>query len=217
MDFALARENMIKSQLRTNHIIDDAVIAAFEKIAREDFMPEGYHESAYLDEDVPLKDGRVMMEPLLAAHILQSAKIKTDDQVLVLGAATGYEVALIAEFTRSIIAIENDLSLRKKMEETLAKHDKEYVAVLDEDYTQGYADEAPFDVIIILGATPNAPEHIGLQLRDEGRLIYIDRTQNSIGYLTKWVKSGDHFAKQVIRPAQVPILNGFEQKQEFKF
>ncbi len=217
MDFTLARENMIKSQLKTNHIIDEAVIAAFNKVAREDFMPEGYYNSAYLDEDIPLKDGRVMLEPLLVAHILQSAEIKTSDQVLVLGSATGYEVALIAELTQSIIAIESDLSLRKKMEETLANHDKEYVAVIDSDYTQGYADEAPFDVIVILGAIPEFPQHIGAQLRDGGRLIYIDQAQNPAGYLIKGVKSGGDFAKQLIRSAQVPILSGFEQAPSFKF
>ncbi len=217
MDFALARKNMIKSQLRTNHITDEAVIAAFEKIAREDFMPGAYRDCAYLDEDIPLKDGRVMLEPLLVAHILQSAQIKASDQVLVLGAGAGYEIALIAEFTQSIIAVESDLSLRKTMEQTLADHDKEYVAVIDGDYTQGYGDEAPFDVIIILGAIPEFPTNIAAQLRDEGRLIYIDRMEDSVGYLTKWTKSGKNFAEKSIRCAQVPILNGFKQEQGFKF
>ncbi len=217
MDFALARENMVKSQLRTNHITNDDVIRAFNKVPREDFIPEAFRESAYLDENIKLSNGRFMLEPLLAAHFVQSAALKADDQVLVLGATTGYETALIAEFTHSIIALESDLSLRKSMEAILAHHDKEYVAVIEKDYTQGYEDEAPFDVIVILGGVPSFPEHIAAQLRDGGRLIYIERSEHAAGQLMCYTKSGDGFAHQMIRTAQTPILKGFETKKTFNF
>ncbi len=72
-------------------------------------------------------------------------------------------------------------------------------------------------MIVILGGVPSFPEHIAAQLRDGGRLIYIERSEHAAGQLMCYTKSGDGFAHQMIRTAQTPILKGFETKKTFNF
>ncbi len=65
VDYAAARRNMIESQLRTNKVAEPALLAAFESVPRELFVPEALRSVAYIDEDIDLGGGRYVMEPLV--------------------------------------------------------------------------------------------------------------------------------------------------------
>src|SRR5215472_19038761 len=94
--FELARSHMIESQLRPNKVTDDRVLGAFAAIRRELFVPELLRPVAYIDEDLPLGGGRYLMEPMVAARLLQAASVARTDAALIIGAGTGYEAALTA-------------------------------------------------------------------------------------------------------------------------
>src|SRR5690348_2222944 len=104
--FELARARMVESQLRPNKITDDRLLAAFAAIRREFFVPEQLRPVAYIDEDLPLGSGRYLMEPMVAARLLQAAAIARTDAGLIVGAGTGYESALMAMLARNVIALE---------------------------------------------------------------------------------------------------------------
>src|SRR5215470_549615 len=110
--FDAARARMIESQLRPNKITDRRVLNAFATIRRELFVPEQLRHIAYIDEDLPLGRGRYLMEPMVAARLLQAAA-KPRDAALVVGAETGYEAALISVLARSVVALENDPELAR--------------------------------------------------------------------------------------------------------
>ncbi len=80
-DFALARRNMVESQIRPNDVTDRQLIAALMDVPRETFVPASMRELAYIDEDVPLKAGgseggdRWLMEPMPFARLVQLAEI----------------------------------------------------------------------------------------------------------------------------------------------
>ena len=75
MDYAKARRNMVDGQIRTNKVIDTAIVAAFASIPREAFLPAAVKPLAYFDEDLPLGNGRFLMEPMVFARLLQAAAI----------------------------------------------------------------------------------------------------------------------------------------------
>src|SRR5438876_1075313 len=52
-DFALARRNMIDSQLRPNRVTNSRLLAAIGELPRERFLPEAMRSVAYSDEVVP--------------------------------------------------------------------------------------------------------------------------------------------------------------------
>lgn len=216
MDHKAARQHMVASQLRTNHIKDEATLRAFEKIEREDFLPASLKNVAYVDEDLPIGEGRVVMEPLIAAHYIQAAALEEDDEVLVVAAGTGYETAIICEFTNSVIAIEENIALRKKAEDVMEEKSLNSVAFLASSNKDGAADQAPFDVIFILGAVEVLPPHFVDQLREGGRLIFIER-KGKVGHLKKLVKNKNNVDEFYIRDAQAPVLPCFIAEKEFSF
>src|SRR5579875_3133447 len=77
--YETARLNMIEHQLRPNKVTDERVLAAFNGIRRELFVPEKLRGIAYIDEDLPLGGGRYMMEPLVAARLIQAAALGRRD------------------------------------------------------------------------------------------------------------------------------------------
>lgn len=217
MDYEVAKHSMVVSQLRTNAITDEKVLEAFYKVDRQDFVPENYKDTAYLDEDIPVVDARVVMEPLLAAHYIQSAAIKEDDQVLVIAAGLGYETALAYEFTNSVIAVEDNVTLRKQAEENLNNKSIDSIAFINSvQNNEGAVEHAPFDAILILGGVEELPETFLSQLREGGCLIYIERT-GSTGRLKKLTKKAQGVTEHIIRDAYVPILPGFEKEKVFTF
>src|SRR4051794_29781942 len=98
--YETARAHMIESQLRTNKVIDERVIGAFAQLRRELFVPERLRGVAYVDEDLPLGDGRYLMQPMVAGRLLQVAAINPKETALVVGAGTGYEAGLLSLLAR---------------------------------------------------------------------------------------------------------------------
>ena len=71
-DFALARRNMIDGQLRPNRVTNTQLLAAIADLPRERFLPDGLRSVAYADDDVPLGNGRFLMEPMVLARLIQT-------------------------------------------------------------------------------------------------------------------------------------------------
>ncbi len=117
-----ARLNMIDNQLRPNKVTDERVIDAFMRVRREVFVPERLRGVAYLDDDLPLGDGRYLITPMVAARLLQAADIEPKDTALVVGAGVGYEAALLALLGRSVVALEDNAELARIGRSALVDH-----------------------------------------------------------------------------------------------
>ena len=104
--FEAARRHMVESQLLPNKVTDDRVLDAFARVSRELFVPEMLRPVAYVDEDLPLGRGRFLMEPMVAARLIQAAAPARADTALVVGAGTSYEVVVLSQLTRSVVALE---------------------------------------------------------------------------------------------------------------
>ena len=64
---AVARLNMVESQLRTNKVTDERVLDAFLTVPRARFVPLALRGNAYVDSDIPLGNGRAVMAPMVLA------------------------------------------------------------------------------------------------------------------------------------------------------
>src|SRR5258708_9406049 len=129
--FEVARSHMIESQLRRNKVTDDRVLTAFASIKRELFVPEHLRLVAYIDEDLPLGGGRYLMEPMVAARLLQEAAIARTDAVLIVGAGTRYAAALAAMLARSVLALEEDPELARHARTALVEHAIASISVVE--------------------------------------------------------------------------------------
>ncbi len=126
-----ARVHMIESQIRPNRVTDQRVLDAFASIRRELFVPERLRQVAYIDEDLPLGGGRYVMEPMVAARLLQAASVERTDTALIVAAGTGYEAALIAVLARNVVALEEDAELARRARAALVEHAIASVSIVE--------------------------------------------------------------------------------------
>ncbi|MGE0222635.1 MAG: protein-L-isoaspartate O-methyltransferase [Acetobacteraceae bacterium] len=169
--FAEARQHMVDSQIRPNRVTDPRIIAAMRSLPRERFLPASLSAIAYVDEDVPLGNGRVVMEPMILARLLQLAVPAEGERVLVIGAGTGYGSAVLSACGCRVTAVEEDRNLLAIARPVLSEI-APAVTLLAGPLAEGASSGAPYDVILIEGAVHEIPAAVGSQLQnDGGRLV----------------------------------------------
>jgi protein-L-isoaspartate(D-aspartate) O-methyltransferase len=215
--YETARAKMIDCQLRPNKVTDERIINAFARLRRELFVPEQLRGVAYVDEDLPLGRGRYLTEPMVAARLLQAAMPDRKDTALVIGAGVGYEAALLALLTRSVIALEQDAVLARLGRAALVDHRIASVSYVEEPLPVGHRQRAPYDVILFGGAVAAIPSEIAAQLSEGGRLAAVLRPGQGVGRATLATRTGGVLAQRVIFDAATPLLPGFVPKPAFVF
>jgi protein-L-isoaspartate(D-aspartate) O-methyltransferase len=171
--FAAARNHMVDSQVRPNKVTDPRILAAMRALPRERFVPAGLASLAYADGDVPLGGGRVLMEPMVIARLVQLTAILAGERALVVGAGTGYGAALLAACGARVTSLEEVASLTAIARSTLAEF-APGVSLVSGPLAAGWPPGAPYDVILIEGAVRDIPPAIGEQLHKEtGRLVTV--------------------------------------------
>jgi protein-L-isoaspartate(D-aspartate) O-methyltransferase len=215
--FDAARTHMIEGQLRTNKVTDERVLSGFARVRRELFVPEHLRAVAYIDEDFPLGGGRYLMEPMVAARLLQAAEVEPTDTALVVGAGTGYEAALLGVLARNVVALEEDPVLARRARAALAEHAIATVNVVEGPLPEGYRARAPYDAIVFAGAVAEVYSEIASQLAEGGRLLAVVRPANPVGRATLTTRTGGVLARRVIFDAATPLLPGFSPKAGFVF
>jgi protein-L-isoaspartate(D-aspartate) O-methyltransferase len=218
MDFALARRNMVESQIRTNRVTDRAVIEALENLPREAFVAEALKDRAYLDEDLIIAPGRILMEPMVLARLLQAARIEETDLALVIAAASGYEAAAVARLASAVVALENNPALVASAKDHLGGQGADTVSLLHGDLAKGHPGQGPYDVIFINGAVGELPNALVEQLAEGGRLVYV-KTAPTVGGGKAILVSKENgvVSETEVFDATIPALPEFAAQPKFNF
>ncbi|QQV78686.1 protein-L-isoaspartate O-methyltransferase [Sphingomonas aliaeris] len=167
--YVAMRHAMVASQLRTNAVSDSRVVAAMDRVPRENFLPEDAREMAYRDTAVPLGRGRFQNVPIATGRLLTEALLQHTDRVLLIGAAGGYTAAVLAEIVASVTAVESDPAFAELARNALAGNAK--VTVVEGPLEAGHADGAPYDLLFIDGAIEHMPDALVAQVATEGRVV----------------------------------------------
>ncbi len=216
IDFSAARRHMIDGQLRPNRVTSTALLDAMAEVPREDFVPKAAKGIAYMDEDLPVGDGRFLVEPLTLARLIQAAAPGKHDTVLDVGGATGYSVAVLSRLAGAVVAIEQDDKMVDRSRNALQGVGVENVEVHVGALAEGYAERAPYHVILINGAVDQVPEKLLAQLAEGGRLATVIGT-GPVGRATLFTKRRGVASSQVLFDAAVPALKDFAKEPGFVF
>lgn len=172
-DSATARRMMVDGQVRTADVHNPELIAAMLEIPRERFVPPALAEQAYVDGDIEIAKGRTLLKPMVLAKLLQAAELRSDDHVLDVGCGFGYSSAVLARLAGSVVALEQDEWVVRRAQEALAATGAANVVVVNGPLTAGWSPAAPYDFILLNGATEIAPETLGRLLKPSGRLACV--------------------------------------------
>ncbi|MGA3398376.1 MAG: protein-L-isoaspartate O-methyltransferase [Acetobacteraceae bacterium] len=171
--FAEARNRMVDSQIRPNRVTDPRISGAMRRLPRERFLPPGLAPLAYADEDVPLGHGRVLMQPMAIARLVQLAAPQQGERALVVAAGVGYGAALLAACGPRVTALEEEPALLALARHALAEAAPD-VSVVSGELSAGWPGGAPYDVILLEGAVRAIPPALAQQLRNNGgRLVTV--------------------------------------------
>jgi protein-L-isoaspartate(D-aspartate) O-methyltransferase len=173
MDIERARFNMIESQIRTWEVLDQSVLDLLSVIKREAFVPEKYRPLAFVDMEIPLGHGEVMLAPKLEARLLQELTLGKTDRVLEIGTGSGYMTALLANLAEHVYSVELYPEFSAAAAAALRQHGIENATLEVGNGAQGWARHAPYDVILLTGSVPVMPPQFRAQLRPGGRLLAV--------------------------------------------
>jgi protein-L-isoaspartate(D-aspartate) O-methyltransferase len=218
--FSTARLKMVDGQVRTSDVTDSRIIDAMMALPREAFVPEDKRALAYLDLDLDVSAGgsakRYLIKPVVTAKLLQAAEIRDTDNVLVVGCATGYAAAVTAKLAGRVSATETDPALAAKARDVLAQLGLGNVTVRAADAADGDPANAPFDVIVLNGATEIVPERLYGELREGGRLVGVF-AMSQPPRATIVTRSHGDFGNRALFDTTVPVLPGLERRPAFVF
>jgi protein-L-isoaspartate(D-aspartate) O-methyltransferase len=165
------RRRMVDLQITARGIRDPKVLAAMREVPRHLFVPPPYDRDAYADAPLPIGRGQTISQPYIVALMTELLRPKPADNVLEIGAGSGYQAAILSTLVRRVTTIERIETVAVQARANLAAVGAKNVDVIEGDGTLGYPPSAPYNGIMITAATPEIPRPLKEQLADGGRLV----------------------------------------------
>lgn len=169
--YVIARQEMIRVQLKERGINDKATLAAMQKVERHKFVPPEMMRYAYEDRPLTIGYDQTISQPYIVAFMTGSIKPARGMKVLEIGTGSGYQAAVLAEIVDSVFTIEIVEPLGRKASALLKSLGYGNVKVRIGDGFGGWAAHAPFDAIIVTAAAIEMPPPLFSQLKEGGRMI----------------------------------------------
>lgn len=143
----------------------------YGKLDRSYFIDNEYKGLAALDSPLPIGHGQTISQPSLALEMTYCLSPERDSRVLEIGTGSGYQTALLAEFSGTVYTVERIPELAEKAKKRLDALGYANIAYRTGDGSMGWPEEAPFDRIIATAAAGRIPDALAEQLKPGGRMI----------------------------------------------
>lgn len=217
MDLEKARFNMIEQQIRPWDVLDQEILDLLAVVKREQFVPQAYAALAFVDMEIPLPAGEHMMPPRVEARILQDLNVRKHENVLEIGAGSGYMAALLANRGRHVLTVDIHPELVALARKNLTDAGIWNVDVAEGNAAEGWAAAAPYDVICISASVPEIPQSILSQLKVGGRIAAIVGTAPVMeARIVTRVSDAEYQVVNLFETLAKP-LQGAAQPSRFKF
>ena len=107
----ISQINMVEQQIRPWNVNSSPLLDAIKLLDRSKFVPDGQQALCFVDTAIKLQENTKMLEPKVAARLVQALDLFEDDRVLVVGAGSGYTAALCAKLAKSVDCIDSDQAM----------------------------------------------------------------------------------------------------------
>lgn len=203
----LARSNMVENQIRTWEVLDARVLDVLGQLQREDFVAERFRKMAFVDVELPIGHGEVMLKPVIEGRILQALALESGHRVLEIGTGSGFLTACIARLAGHVVSVEQHADLAEAAQARLAVAGIDNARIEIAEALSGFNPTERFDVVVLTGAVHALSDRVRAWVKPGGclfavvgdapamqaqRLVRVDEThwqseilfETSIPYLT---------------------------------
>lgn len=164
-------EWMIQNQIVRRGVHDVALLNALRKIDRKDFVPAAHQSAAYEDNPLPLANGQTISQPYIVALMTENLKLAPHHHVLEIGTGSGYQTAILAILSHSVVSIERIPALYETAMKSLPAYKFPNITLIRGDGKEGWEKKAPYDRIILTAAPSDFPTPIFDQLAEGGIMV----------------------------------------------
>ncbi|PKP83428.1 MAG: protein-L-isoaspartate O-methyltransferase [Alphaproteobacteria bacterium HGW-Alphaproteobacteria-18] len=200
--------------LRQEGVTDPSVLAAMETIERAAFVDDPRLEAlAFEDALLPIPCGQVMLRPSATGHLIQAMGLKRgrEGRVLLIGFGSGYMAALLSQLAAHVCAVERFARLTLAGRARLARLGISNVSLAHADGLNGWAEQGPFDAIVLAGAVQAVPEGLASQLARGGVLVAPVNERAGQANLVRLNATGSELDRQPLFQWVPPLIEGRAQ------
>jgi protein-L-isoaspartate(D-aspartate) O-methyltransferase len=158
-------------ELRSTGVTDTRVIGAIERIPREEFTPPSFRDQAYENTALPIGHGQTLSQPTVVGLMSQALELGPRMKVLEIGTGSGYQAAILSLLCRRVYTIERHKPLLDEAEARFKKLRLHNITTRLGDGWLGWAEQAPFERIIVTAAPPSVPQTLLDQLAPDGIMV----------------------------------------------
>ena len=199
--------------LRRRGITDTELLSAFERVPREDFVPEAFLDKCYEDTALPIGYGQTVSQPSVVATMLQALSIEPGHKVLEIGMGSGYQTALLTHLCRRVYAIERHKELHREAVQRLYALGRNNFTSIAGDGSVGWEAQAPFARIISAASAEDVPRRLADQLEDNGIMVLPIGGERTEQRIVRVVRRSDEFAIEDLGDVRfVPLVEGVPRK-----
>ena len=156
--------------VRGQGVRDERLLSAIAEIPRAAFVPPEAADAAYRDRPIPIPHDQVTTQPSLIAQMVEALELTGNEKVLEVGTGYGWQTALLARLAGTVWSVERWPDMVATAAASLERAGIANVNLVLGDGTEGLADEAPFDAVIVAAAFTNVPAPLADQVAVGGRL-----------------------------------------------
>eukprot|EP01032_Pedospumella_encystans_P011848 gene11848-13745_t len=169
--FEEKRTVMVEEQLRSRGIKDERVLRAMETVPRHWFVSPELASAAYEDHPLPIGEDQTISQPYIVAYMAEAAQIQPTDKLLEIGTGCGYSAAVLSLLAETVYTAEIIPQLGNSAKDRLQELGYQNIEVIVEDGSVGFAEHAPYDIIIVTAGAPRVPQELLSQLKVGGRMV----------------------------------------------
>jgi protein-L-isoaspartate(D-aspartate) O-methyltransferase len=173
---AAARTQMTYQQVRAWSVLPPEVLAVFEQLPREGFVPAAWRGAAYGDLAIPLGEGQHMLTPTVVGRVLQAVTVRRTDRVLEIGTGSGYLTACLALLGKQVTSLEIRPEFAHRARQNLRAAGVGNAQVEEADAFSWQPSAPGFDVVVITGSMPVYDARFEALLAPGGRLFAVSGT-----------------------------------------
>lgn len=215
MNLELARDNMVENQIRPWEVLDARVLEVLGRLRREDFVPERFRGMAFVDVELPLGHGEVMMKPVIEGRVLQALALENGHRVLEIGTGSGFLTACLASLAADVVSIEQHADLAHSARDKLAAAGISNARVEVADALLDFDPGARFDAVVLTGAVFALPDRVRQWVKPGGQLLAITGESPAMQALLHTRIDETHWQTSSLFETDLPYLTHASPPQRF--